>query len=70
MGDLDVSSFKAECKPEKFKVNWKEQTCACRVWDLTGCPCMHAITTTGWENQRLKQFVHEYLTKATFAKAY
>ena len=31
MGDPDVSNFEVESKLEKFKVNLKEQTCACRV---------------------------------------
>ena len=70
MGNLDVSSFEVECNPKKFKVNIKEETWACRVWDLIGVSCVHAIVIIRWENQRLEEFVNENLTKETFTKAY
>ena len=70
MGDLDLTKFEVECKPEKFKVNLTEGTCACRAWDLIGVPCVHAIVIVGWTNQKPEEFVHACLTKETFAKAY
>ncbi len=27
----------------KFLVQYEQKTCSCRVWDLTGIPCQHAV---------------------------
>ena len=70
MGDLDVAKFEVKCKLEKYKFNLTEGTCACRVQVLIEVPCVHAIAAMGWTNQKPEEFVHAYLTKKTFTKAY
>ncbi|KAG8075418.1 hypothetical protein GUJ93_ZPchr0006g45379 [Zizania palustris] len=55
----------------RHSVDIKEHTCSCRVWQLTGKPCKHALA---WicSNRGLEiaSFVHEYYSVAKFRAAY
>ncbi|KAK8655995.1 hypothetical protein V6N13_108557 [Hibiscus sabdariffa] len=39
-------------------VDLENGTCSCRKWDITGIPCIHAISVMVLNNQRPKSFVH------------
>ena len=36
------SVFEARFNYESFKVDLEARTCTCRLWDLSGIPCVHA----------------------------
>lgn len=48
----------------------EDQTCSCRVWELTGIPCSHAISAI--QNMRLNPigFVSHYYKKDAYMKTY
>nr|GEV38528.1 hypothetical protein CTI12_AA091940 [Tanacetum cinerariifolium] len=35
--------FEVRCGDSAFGVNLGEKTCACRLWKLSGIPCIHAV---------------------------
>ncbi|KAK1370413.1 hypothetical protein POM88_036505 [Heracleum sosnowskyi] len=51
-------------------VNLKDRTCACRVWDLTGVPCCHAVTVIQESRQKPLDFVAKWFTKETYMRTY
>ncbi|XP_058745795.1 uncharacterized protein LOC131618634 [Vicia villosa] len=55
---------------DTYVVNLKQETCACRKWDLTGIPCSHSITCI-WQNKKKPEdYVSEYYRKDTFKNIY
>lgn len=34
----------------QYKVNIPTRHCGCRKWDISGIPCIHAITAIGFNN--------------------
>ena len=36
--------YEVDYDGETYAVHLQKRTCTCRIWDLTGIPCMHAIT--------------------------
>lgn len=63
-------NFQVKWRGIGFCVNLTEQTCSCRVWELTGIPCCHAICAI--QRMRLNpiDFVSHYFTKETYMKTY
>lgn len=53
-----------------FCVNLQQQTCSCRVWDLTGIPCSHAICAIQKMRQNVYDFVSHWFKKETYMKTY
>lgn len=50
-GDDDFAIYGLTNRTETYVVNLKQETCACRKWDLFGIPCCHAITCI-WQNKK------------------
>ena len=42
-GDRDSSMFSVTDGTDTYVVNLQDRTCACRIWDLSGIPCAHAV---------------------------
>lgn len=51
-------------------VNLKKGTYSCRVWDLTGAPCCHAVTAIQKSRQNPIDFVAHWFKKETYMKTY
>ena len=51
-------------------VNLEGRTCSCRVWDLTGIPCCHAVTAIQESRQNPIDYVDSWYTKETYMKTY
>ncbi|KAK1393578.1 hypothetical protein POM88_012634 [Heracleum sosnowskyi] len=52
------------------EVSLKHRSCSCRVWDLTGMPCSHAVTAIQESRQHPVEFVAHWFTKETYMKTY
>ncbi|CAK8577415.1 unnamed protein product [Lathyrus sativus] len=69
-GDDDLSIFSVTNGIETYSVDLKQQTYACRKWDLTGIPCSHAISCI-WQNKKKPEdCVFEYYRKSFFNNSY
>ncbi|WVZ92451.1 hypothetical protein U9M48_038515 [Paspalum notatum var. saurae] len=64
----------AEVTVNKFRnaVNLELKTCSCRVWQLTGKPCSHALAYIAKLSREVQmdEFVHDYFSVERFRKAY
>ncbi|XP_038721181.1 uncharacterized protein LOC120013448 [Tripterygium wilfordii] len=69
-GDNAHSLFEVTCRPEKYVVHIVERTCSCRVWDLTGIPCCHAIAALRYIGHPIVEYVSHYYTKETYLRGY
>lgn len=53
-----------------FCVSLQNQTCSCRVWDLTGIPCIHAVSAIQSCRLNVMDYVSHYYTKAKYMQCY
>lgn len=71
---LILGAGTAEVTVNKFRhaVNLEFKTCSCRVWQVTGKPCSHALAFIAKLSREVKmeEFVHEYFSVERFRKAY
>lgn len=51
-------------------VNLEKKSCSCRIWDLTGVPCCHAVTAIQSSRQNPVDFVAKWYTKETYMRTY
>ncbi|KAL3527399.1 hypothetical protein ACH5RR_012055 [Cinchona calisaya] len=51
-------------------ININQRTCDCKIWNLTGIPCIHAYIVLINRRDNLENYYHSSLTKATYMKAY
>ncbi|XP_057790453.1 uncharacterized protein LOC131007556 [Salvia miltiorrhiza] len=58
--------FEVENKDDRFIVSLPERNCSCRVWELTGIPCIHAISAIHFMKEDPANYVHKYLTTFFF----
>ncbi|KAF7841628.1 uncharacterized protein G2W53_003926 [Senna tora] len=58
VGDAKGEKFEVCCRMDKYVVDLGERTCSCRVWDLCGIPCAHAIVALGWRNLKPEDYTH------------
>ncbi|CAH9143994.1 unnamed protein product [Cuscuta epithymum] len=62
--------FKVTLRPKRFVVHLLHHTCTCRLWDLTGVPCVLACAAIISMKRRREDFVHQYFTWEYFFRAY
>ena len=62
--------FELDYKESTCLVELVEKSCTCYRWQLTGIRCHHAFATIIESKGNPKEFVYEYYSKATYAKAY
>nr|KAJ0213335.1 hypothetical protein LSAT_V11C400182760 [Lactuca sativa] len=55
---------------ERYAVNLNQRACGCRSWQLTGIPCVHAISAISSLNLDVEAFVSNSYTKASFLSSY
>ena len=53
-----------------YVVSIVDKTCTCRVWELSGIPCVHAIAVMREEMHNVEDFVHEFYSVAMYKKAF
>ncbi|CAM0947194.1 unnamed protein product [Alopecurus aequalis] len=56
--------------PGKHAVDLRARTCGCRVWDVTGIPCNHAISVIQKIKQLPEDYVHDFFKKPMYKEAF
>lgn len=59
-GNRDETGFEIKHRGVSHHVNLAERTCSCRIWDLTGIPCTHAISAILKMRKRPEDFLSEF----------
>ncbi|CAK8562570.1 unnamed protein product [Lathyrus sativus] len=59
-----------ENQVDKFSVNLKEHLCSCRRWELTGLPCVRALSTMKSRNHMVDDYTPEYYRKSRYMEVY
>lgn len=62
--------YEFEERKDNFVVDVSRHTCTCRVWDLTGIPCKHAIPVISHRRESIENYVHPCYKKETYIKIY
>ncbi|GJV64692.1 pentatricopeptide repeat-containing protein [Tanacetum coccineum] len=55
---------------QAFGVDEKRRTCTCRLWQLSGLPCPHAIAVIFKLNRRAEEYVPTCFRKQSFHDSY
>ena len=55
---------------ERHVVDLVRKACSYRIWDLTGLPCKHGISTIVKNLEKVEDYVHPCYLKETFAETY
>lgn len=63
-------NYTVKGKGSSFCVSLKNRSCSCRIWELTGVPCSHAVTTIQESRQNLIDYVAKWFTKETYMRTY
>lgn len=59
-GDGSNSQFEVSNGHDKYIVDLKIKSCACRRWDLSGIPCCHAIACMYYNNEIPEDYVNPW----------
>ncbi|XP_021658767.2 uncharacterized protein LOC110648739 [Hevea brasiliensis] len=51
-------------------VNLIHQSCTCRMWELSGIPCKHAVSAIYTNREQPEKYVHKYFHKDTYFSIY
>lgn len=63
-------SYTVKGRGSSVCVSLKNRTCSCRVWDLTGVPCSHAVSAIQESRQNPIEYVARWYTKETYLRTY
>ncbi|KAG8366583.1 hypothetical protein BUALT_Bualt17G0095000 [Buddleja alternifolia] len=67
----DDMHFQISCSGgTQFSVDLEKRTCGCRRWQLTGIPCIHAISAINFQMWHVEDFVEKCYYVETYHKAY
>ncbi|CAI9273543.1 unnamed protein product [Lactuca saligna] len=67
------------CGYQKYEVRFHDaaygvdliaKTCACRIWQLTGIPCLHGVAAISSLNQDAETYVSQSYSKEAYLKCY
>ncbi|XP_057795097.1 uncharacterized protein LOC131011334 isoform X1 [Salvia miltiorrhiza] len=64
------NKFEVHDEANKFVVNIERRTCSCRVWDLVGIPCKHAISALTFLQQDASDYVNDYYSMSKYLAGY
>ncbi|XP_042059595.1 uncharacterized protein LOC121804120 [Salvia splendens] len=64
------SSYQVTGPSGQYVVNVRDFTCSCRLWQLTGILCTHAIATINKNGDDVTLFVSRYYLKSTMIMLY
>lgn len=62
--------FEVRNGSEAFGVDEQRRTCSCRLWQLSGLPCTHAVSVIFKINRRVEEYVPSCFRKKSFHDAY
>ncbi|KAL8505817.1 hypothetical protein ACS0TY_016877 [Phlomoides rotata] len=62
--------FQVSHEDDQFVVDLNSSTCTCRVWELTGLPCIHACSAIGFMKRDVADYVGDYYTIPAYIVAY
>ncbi|XP_042003658.1 uncharacterized protein LOC121752603 [Salvia splendens] len=54
--------FEVTFEEHRFVVTPSKRSCGCRVWDITGIPCINACSVITFLNENVESYVSEYYT--------
>jgi hypothetical protein len=54
----------------QYVVDLHNKTCGCRQWEMTGIPCVHAVSAILFDCGEPEDYVHEYYSIEMYKKAY
>ena len=63
-------SYQVSGPSGQYVVNMREFTCSCRLWQLNGIPCTHAIATINKNGQDVSDYVSHYYLRSTMSMLY
>ncbi|XP_074342933.1 uncharacterized protein LOC141680667 [Apium graveolens] len=63
-------NFQVKWRGISYCMNLQEGTCSCRVWELTGIPCSHAISAIQKMRNDPVDFVSHWFKKEAYTKTY
>ncbi|XP_025666853.1 uncharacterized protein [Arachis hypogaea] len=70
-GDEKEELYEIHGWPINMVVDLGKHTCSCRFWQLTGMPCMHAISAIQDKNdKRPEDYCHDWLKMDSYRKTY
>lgn len=55
---------------KQFVVNMRRRTCGCRVWQMTGIPCVHACAAIRHSCKDATDYGHDFYSLEMYKKAY
>ncbi|CAL5214447.1 unnamed protein product [Lathyrus oleraceus] len=55
---------------DKFNVNFQDQSCTCRKWQLTALPCVHAISSMKRRNFKVESYIPDMYKKVKYHEVY
>ncbi|KAL7253648.1 hypothetical protein ACSBR1_008065 [Camellia fascicularis] len=62
--------FEVDCGDTTHIVDLEERKCSCRMWDLSGIPCKHAVSSIFVQREKPEDYVHPYYSKQHYLVAY
>ncbi|CAL1411682.1 unnamed protein product [Linum trigynum] len=62
--------FEVSCRQGQVVVDVSKSKCTCRMWELTGLPCPHAIRCIWQLSRRVEQYVDKCYEIGTYLAAY
>ncbi|XP_052625687.1 uncharacterized protein LOC111879090 [Lactuca sativa] len=68
--DSQQHVFKARRGCDSYMVDLDGRHCTCRLWDLAGIPCVHAIATINYIHQTSEEYIDDMFSKEQFLKCY
>ncbi|CAN1293770.1 hypothetical protein LINPERPRIM_LOCUS22177 [Linum perenne] len=63
-------TFEVEVDRKRLVVDLNKYTCTCRQWELSGIPCIHAISCIYRVSDSPERYVDKCLEVATYMKSY
>ncbi|XP_057811787.1 uncharacterized protein LOC131026026 [Salvia miltiorrhiza] len=64
-GKFEVQHF-----DDRFIVTLGDKSCSCRLWDITGIPCVHALSAINFMKEDSDAYVHECYSIDKYLRAY
>nr|KAJ0198726.1 hypothetical protein LSAT_V11C600327810 [Lactuca sativa] len=65
-----VNEYEVRNGFQNYGVNLKEKICACRLWELSGIPCVHAQVAILYTNQDPVNFISSWFSKNNYKATY
>lgn len=64
------SVFEARRACDSYMVDLDGRYCTCRLWDLSGIPCVHAIAAINYIRETPEGYINDYFSKEKFLACY